>query len=370
MDLPLKDKKLLLSGKVENGPLANGFDHFYGITASLDFPPYVYVKDNKITAKEIEMKPARPFPAYLRAGETGKDFVHEDSLDHLTQKVQQYISQKAKAKEKFFLYFPLTSPHKPTLPHKRFVGKSGIGLYGDFVIQTDWVVGQVLKTLKENKIDENTLIIYTSDNGSYMYRLDSPECPERLTSKMNKPTDGSDHKTNSAIQGYQSATHRANGHYRGTKADIYEGGHRVPFIVRWPAGIKAGLKSDKTISLVDILATCADLTGQNVPKEAEDSFSFHKILKEDNSYTRPPVITHSSGATFAIHHNGWKLIAGSGSGGRTMPKSKAFQKPYQLYQLKNDIDERTNLIETNPEKAKELEKKLEALIKSSEAYKN
>ena len=369
MDLPLENNKLVLSGKVENSPIVNGFDYFYGITASLDFPPYVYIENDKITAKEIVMKPSRSFPAYLRAGETGKNFSHEKSLDHLTEKVGKYIKERAQAKEKFFLYFPLTSPHKPTLPEERFRGKSGIGPYGDFIIQTDWVVGQVLKFLKDNKIDDNTMLVYTSDNGSYMYRLDSPECPTKLTSKKSKPEDGTDHKTDHTIQGYSSAIHRANGKLRGTKADIYEGGHRVPFLVRWPAKVKAGIKSSETISIVDILATCSEIVGQEIPKGmAEDSFSFLSLMEGKKTYVRPPVITHSANGTFAIHSNGWKFIAGKGSGGRTMPRSRAFEKPYQLYNLKDDLGERKNLIESNPEKAQDLEKQLNAIIESSSAY--
>ncbi|MCM8530736.1 MAG: sulfatase-like hydrolase/transferase, partial [Lentisphaeraceae bacterium] len=197
MDLPLKGKNELdLNGTVKNGPCENGFDEFWGITASLDFPPYVFIENDKIDATKVENRPASGFPAYWRAGETDVNFVHEKVCDQLTERVKKYIAAKAASKEEFFLYMPLPSPHKPTHPAKRFIGKSGIGLYGDYVIQTDWMVGEVMKAVKAAGIDENTMIIYTSDNGSYMYRLDSVECPDQLTKTMKNPKDSSDHNSN------------------------------------------------------------------------------------------------------------------------------------------------------------------------------
>jgi arylsulfatase A len=362
MDLPMKGKNQLdLNGTVKNGPCENGFDEFWGITASLDFPPYVFIENDKVDSKEVVDRPASGFPAFWRAGETDVDFVHEKVCDQLTERAVKYISAKAAAKEAFFLYMPLPSPHKPTHPAKRFIGKSGIGLYGDYVMQTDWVVGEVMKAVKEAGIDQNTMIVYTSDNGSYMNLIDSEYCP--------KSKGDVGHKTDETIQGYLSTTHRPNGPYRGTKADIYESGHRVPFFVRWPSAFKAGQKTNELISLVDIYATCADIIGQKTPADAEDSFSFKKLLEGNAaSFSRPPVITHAIGGTFAIHSKNWKLIAGSGSGGRTLPKSKPFDKPYQLFDLSKDIVEENNLIENNPEKAKEMEKALQAIIESSKAY--
>ncbi|MCH2208094.1 MAG: arylsulfatase [Lentisphaerales bacterium] len=363
MDLPLKGKNQLdLNGTVKNGPCENGFDEFWGITASLDFPPYVFIENDKIDATKVENRPASKFPAFWRAGETDVNFVHEKVCDQLTERTVKYIADKAAKKEPFFIYMPLPSPHKPTHPAKRFIGKSGIGLYGDYVMQTDWIVGQVMKAVKDGGIDENTMIIYTSDNGSYMNLVDSPYCP--------KDKGDVGHKTNPKIQGYLSTTHRANGPYRGTKADIYESGHRVPFFVRYPGAFKGGQRTNELISIVDIFATCADVIGEATHEDAEDSFSFKKLLEgQAESFKRPPIITHSHQGTFAIHDKNWKLIAGKGSGGRTLPKSKAFDKPYQLYDLDADIAEENNLIEKNPEKAQEMEKTLQAIIKSSEAYK-
>ena len=310
--------------------------------------------------KLIEVK-AQSFPAYSRKGYASVDFKPENVLDQLTQKAQNYISQKAASDKAFFLYFPLTSPHKPTLPAPRFRGQSGLGNYGDFIIQTDWVVGQIMNTLKKHKIDQNTLVIYSSDNGSYMYKIDSPDSPLVLVED--------DHVTNPTVQGFFSKNHTANAVYRGTKADIYESGHRVPFIVHWPAGINAGLTT-KTISVTDILATCADLLNTRIPgNAAEDSFSFLKVLQEDEiNFSRPPVITHSARGIFSIRIKNWKLIAGNGSGGRGLPKGKVFEKPYQLYDLSNDLSEQNNLIEQKPELAAQMETQLLKIIESSNNY--
>ncbi|VGO11713.1 Arylsulfatase [Pontiella desulfatans] len=367
MDLPMSGKnKLDLAGKVENGPLANGFDRFYGITASLDFPPYVFICDDKIDAPAVERKPSRRFPEFLRAGETGTNFEHENVQDQLVETTTAFIREKAAAGEPFFIYLPLPSPHKPVLPAGRFRGKSAIGPYGDYVMQTDGSVGEVLKAVRESGIDENTMIVYTSDNGSFMFRLDAPECPPQMPADSNNPKNGSDHKSDPTIQGFNSASHRANLNYRGTKADIFEGGHRVPFLVRIPGTVEGGRRISSTISLVDILATCADLLGAEVPDgAAEDSFSFLPLLTGEGTHERAPVVAHSVNGCFALYSGPWKFIATKGSGGRTLPKSTPFEKPYQLYDLSNDIVERNNLIDAHPELAQRLENELMAMIGSA-----
>ncbi|MGD7652898.1 MAG: sulfatase family protein, partial [Verrucomicrobiales bacterium] len=345
MDLPLAGKQRLdLKGTVENGPLANGFDRYYGISASLDFPPYVWISDDRIDATAVEMKPGRRFPDYLRAGETAPNFIHEQVQDRLVEESTGFIRKQAAAKQPFFIYLPLPSPHKPVLPADRFRGKSAVGPYGDYVMQTDWTVGEVMKAVRESGIDDHTMIVYTSDNGSFMFQLDAPECPPRMPADSNNPKDGSDHRTDPTIQGFNSASHRPNLNFRGTKADIFEGGHRVPFLVRMPGAFEAGRRVSTTISLVDILATCAEVIGAEVPAgAAEDSHSFRALLMGEGKTGRAPVIAHSVNGSFAIYSGKWKLIATKGSGGRTLPGSKPFQKPYQLYDLSKDIEERNNL---------------------------
>jgi arylsulfatase A len=360
MDMVLqgsKKKSVDLTKPIANGPNANGFDYFYGITASLDFPPYVYIENDRFTEQQVESHPSQKFPGYLRSGPRGENFSHIGALDHLTEKAVAYIGQQAKASTPFFLYFPLSSPHKPVLPAPRFQGKSGAGPYGDFVLQTDWVVGQVLDVLDRSGIGENTLVVLSSDNGSFMFRLDSPENGIKLNKDTN---DKVDHVSDSSVQGYFSTTHQPNYPWKGTKADIWEAGHRVPYLMRWPARIKKGTRSDQTVCLTDLMATFAAMVDVDLPKDAgEDSFSLLPLMEQNSKgWKRDYVINHSINGSFAIRDKDWKLIATSGSGGRGKPSSKPFDKPYQLYNLKNDPGEMINLIDQYPEVATRLEKEL------------
>lgn len=355
MDLPRKPNgkqtDLDYAGRIENSPNVNGFDYFYGITASLDFPPYVFIENDRFTEPASETIQGVRFPGFLRAGPKSPSFSHIDALDVLTKKATGYIRQRAGHEEPFFLYFPLTAPHKPCLPAKRFQGKSGIGPYGDFVMQTDWVVGQVDRTLKELGLAENTLLIYTSDNGSYMYRWSE---------------DKRDHKQEVSVQGYHSSVHRANYIWRGTKADIWEAGHRIPYLVRWPRKVKAGSVCKQTICLTDLTATCAEIVGYALPENAaEDSFSTVPLMKGlDWDVPRAPVIHHSISGMFSLRDEKWKMVFGNGSGGREKPRGKPFAKPYFLFDLENDPSETTNVIEKYPEVAQRLEAKLGAIRKS------
>lgn len=335
------------SKKLDYSPVDVGFDYSYVIPASLDFPPYVYVEGHEITGEPDRVQPARSFPAFLRKGELGSDFSIVDSLDQLAAKCSIYIEENAKKDQPFFLYFPLTAPHKPALPHPRYVGKSGLGPYGDFVLQVDETVGKVLDTIDETGIADNTLVVYTSDNGSYMYRYQD----------ANKP----DHVADDSVQGYYEGNHTANGVLRGTKADIWEAGHRVPFLVRWPAQVKAGSSTGKTITHTDFFATAVSIAGGEIPdpkEAAQDSFDFSPLLYgQEKGWKRAPVIHHSSGAMFAIRDGDWKLILGNGSGGREKPSGKRFDRPWQLYNLKDDLSERTDVYRENPEIAQTLELK-------------
>ncbi len=333
------------SKKLDYSPVDIGFDYSYVIPASLDFPPYVYVEGREITGKPNRVQLAQSFPAFLRKGELGSDFSIVDCLDHLTDKSSDYIVEHAKGGKPFFLYFPLTAPHKPALPHPRFVGKSGLGPYGDFVIQVDETVGKILDTIDEAGITENTLVIYTSDNGSYMYRYQDASKP--------------DHVADHSVQGYYEGNHTANGVLRGTKADIWEAGHRVPFLARWPAKVKAGSATDRTITHTDFFATAVSIAGGQLPnarEAAQDSFDFSPLLfGKEKGWKRAPVIHHSGGAMFAIRSGEWKLILGNGSGGREAPRGKRFERPWQLFNLENDLSERTDVYRQFPEVAQRLE---------------
>ena len=274
---------------------------------------------------------------------TAPDFNHTKVLSDLTDRSISYIERQADLSQPFFLYFALPAPHTPILPTTEFIGSSNSNLYGDFVLQVDHVVGQIADILVSNNIHENTLIIFTSDNGASP-RADFEELAQ--------------------------AGHDPSYIYRGHKADIYEGGHRVPFVVNWPDGIEPGLSSDEMISTVDFMATFADLTGESIPDAAaEDSYSFLPVLlqQEYEKPLREATVFHSLAGRFAIKKGDWKLILWPGSGGWSYPNTEEElrERPqYQLYNLKEDPSEEENLIEQYPEKVKELKSLLEEYIRN------
>jgi arylsulfatase A-like enzyme len=278
----------------------------------------------------------------------GKTFNHQTSLDHMLGKAKEVIENGADSADPFFLYFALTAPHKPALPAERFETNTQLGPYGDFITQVDWTVGEIMKSLQKAGVDEDTLLIVSSDNCSYMYELSE---------------DKTDHSEDPTVQGYRTVSHRANSIYRGTKADIWEGGHRVPFFARWPKHIKPGTQCSDTICLTDFMATCADVVGHDIPAgAAEDSFSFYRQMHgEKADKKRPPVIHHSVNGTFAIRDGDWKLVLSNGSGGREKPKGKPFEKPYQLFNLRKDPSETNNVIKEYPGLAKKLEDKVKEI---------
>ena len=332
------------SKPVSDGPHTRGFKYSFIIPASLDFPPYIYIRDGAIERFPLVTQPAQKFPAFLRRGERQSDLIMESVLDDLAFEAVRYIKQRSAVDQPFFLYLALTAPHKPVLPHRRFRDRTTAGPYGDFVAQVDATVGDVIKAVDNSGAADNTLLIYTSDNGSFMYRLDR--------------SDNVDHVDDETIQAYRSDRHRANHVFRGTKADIWEAGHHVPFFVRWPGRIEPGSKATDTICLTDFFSTISEIVGEDLPDEtAEDSFSFLKQIKGCRKKTpRAPVIHHSARGMFAVREGKWKLVLGNGSGGREKPVGVPFGKPYQLFDLSADIGESTNVIAQHAEVAERLEK--------------
>ena len=338
---------------VDDGPREHGFDYSYIIPASLDMSPYVYLENGKVTALPKSMIEKRGFPQYLRRGEVSDDFDHEASLSHLLEKAGDFIRQSARGGKPFFLYFPLPAPHKPVIPMEQFQGKTGLGPYGDFVAQVDWTVGGIVDALDQAGVAENTLLLITSDNGSFMKRL--PEDASVL-----------DHVDDETVQGYSSSHHQANGIFRGTKADVYEAGHRVPLLIRWPGKIKSGVSNSSVVCLTDILATVCEAAGVVVDAtHSEDSFSFlpSALALPDRVYHRErAVIHHSAAGIFAVREGNWKLIFGNGSGGRELPKGKPFQRPFQLYNLSSDPEEERDLLKENPKKVLQLENEFALIL--------
>lgn len=327
-----------------DGPNRRGFIDSFVIPASLDFPPYVYIHNTRITQPQTVIQPAIKFPGFLRRGPRAKDLIMADCLDFLKQQAIGFLQRRAKdTKTPFLLYFPLTAPHKPVLPHPRFRGKTKLGPYGDFIAQVDDTIGAVLDTLDRTGLANSTLVICTSDNGSFMRRLDN--------------AGARDHVDDPSIQGFRKDRHRSNAIYRGTKADIWEAGHRVPFFVRWPGHVQPGTHTDTTICLTDVFATVAEVLGQPLPKNgAGDSYSFLDLMTGSaRQHTRPPVIHHSAAGMFAIRDGRWKLVLGNGSGGRQSPRGRPFAKPFFLADLKADPSETVNRANKNPDVAIRLE---------------
>ena len=324
---------------VSDGPHTRGFDFSFIIPASLDFPPYVYIRNGQITRRTV-LRSAQDFPAFMRHGPIGTDLDPEETLDDLLGEAVGYLDERARHEEPFFLYVALTAPHKPVLPARRFVGATALGPYGDFIVQVDWTVGQILTTLEGLEMTRKTLFLYTSDNGSFMFRRDDP--------------DSEDHVSDPRIQAYRADHHTANGAWRGTKADIWEAGHRVPFFVRWPGVVEPGSRSDATICLTDVFATVAEAVGAPLPDDAaEDSFSLLPLMR-GKAIQRAPLVHHSVSGMFAIRDGRFKLVAGNGSGGREKPKGEPFARPYQLYDLEAEPAELKDVLGEYPEVARRL----------------
>jgi arylsulfatase A-like enzyme len=317
------------------GPASVGFDYFFGIPASLDMPPYVFVENDKVTEAptatigDSEMR-RRGGKGFWRAGAIAPGFKHAEVLPRLTDKAVGYLAKRSKEKP-FFLYLALTAPHTPWLPPREFEGKSKAGPYGDFVAQVDATVGRVLKELDDAKLSENTLVIFTSDNGAHWL-----------------PTD------------IKKWDHRANDGLRGQKADIWNGGHRVPFIARWPGKVQAGSTSKELICLTDLLATTAAVVGKKLPADAgEDSFSILPVLlgQKRERPIREAVVHHSGDGTFGIRQGPWKLAMALGSHGFSIPRNiqaKKGEAQGQLYNLDEDPKEKNNLWLQKPEIVKRL----------------
>jgi len=323
------------SGDIMEGPYDKGFDYFYGTSASLDMPPYVYIENRKFLDTPTELK------AFHRLGDASADFEDIDVLDHYGNKASEYIKKQNNEKP-FFLYVPLTSPHTPIVPTEEWKGKSGINIYADFQMQTDAVIGQIINAVDEAGLKENTIVIVSSDNG----------CSNQAN-----------------FEELEAAGHFASAQFRGSKSDIWEGGHRVPFIVRWPTKVEAGSQCDQTICLVDFIATTADITDFNIPEDAAvDSVSFlPALMGETIQSTRKGIVSHSVAGFFAYRMGDWKLILAKGSGGWTAPTEKMMRQDEnalkgQLYNLADDIGEENNLYADKPEIVEKLLKQLESEV--------
>ncbi len=340
MDFPGKKGKRDWSKPTKDMPLDKGFDYFYGIPASLNFgvlawfegrhatvPPTVFTSKKK----NKRHSDYRIMPPYRERGgmEIAPDFIDNQCLTRFTDKSIEWMKSKtadAKKGKPFFLYLPYTSPHYPVCPLPKFHGQGKAGAYGEFMIETDHHIGRILDFLKSSGLEDDTMIVFSSDNG-----------PERSWPARIEDFD-----------------HDSRGGYREGKRSVYEGGHRVPFLVRWPKGImEPGRSSDKLVGQVDLLATFAELTGVTLPDTAgEDSQSFAVILKDPAAnHKRLPLINRGEGEDrYSITEGKWKLV---------LPTKK---EKAELYDLQADPAEKTNLAASDPGKVAALQKKITEIV--------
>ena len=310
------------------GPVDHGFDYYFGIPASLDMDPYLYFENDHAVEQPTAQTEGRNQPrgVFWRPGPIAPHLQIETVLPVLADKAVSIIRERAaKPAEPFFLYFAMTAPHTPWMPEGKFRGKSQAGIYGDFVAQVDETVGVIMRTLEEAKLADNTLLIFTSDNGADWKESDKAEY-----------------------------AHRANANWRGEKADIWDAGHRIPFMARWPGQVPAGAVSDELGCLTDLMATTASITGYKLPDNAgEDSYNlFPALMGKSKSGIREAIVHHSSEGMFAIRQGPWKLELGLGSGGFSSPQHLQPEPggpKGQLYNLAADPRESNNLYLKRPD---------------------
>ena len=334
---------------ISDGPIARGFDHYFG-TIVPNYPPYCFIEnDRTVGVPSVPMTGAN----FNIPGPTVPGWKLENILPELTNRAVQWIENKAQSKKPFFLYFALTSPHYPVVPSPEFVGKTKVGAYGDFVHQTDWSIGQVLDALDRAGVADNTLVIFTSDNGAEITGEVKPGAYDRV----------------------QEFGHRSSGELRGAKRDAWEGGHRVPFIARWPGKIQDGTVNNETICHVDFMATVAAILEHKLPDNAaEDSVSILPALLGEprKAPLREATVHHSARGKFAIRQGDWVLIdasSGDDNGANGEPawlKSErgytAHEQPRELFNVREDVSQRHNLYADQPEIASRLSRLLKKYI--------
>ena len=340
-------KRIAFSRPIASGPTSRGFHYYFGDDVP-NFPPYCFIENDHTVGIPGVDKPKGMF------GHDGPMLAGWDLsvvMPPLAQKAAAYIEERAKHPDQpFFLYVPLTAPHTPIAPSPHFAGKSEAGIYGDFVHEVDWVLGQVLSALDRTGTAKNTLVIFTSDNGS----------PQRNGIDMSGP-----------IGSVKKFGHDPSRPWRGMKSDAWEAGHRVPYVMRWPGRTPAGETSSEPIILTDLMRTFATIVGHSLPEDsAEDSFDI--LTAFEGKRTHRPIhnhlVHHSGNGVFAIRQGNWKLILGKGSGGFTRYKAPADAPAGQLYHLGDDPDEMRNLYSEKPEIVEQLSELLKKVRNNNSSY--
>ncbi|HUW62647.1 MAG TPA: sulfatase-like hydrolase/transferase [Candidatus Bathyarchaeia archaeon] len=324
---------------ITGGPLASGFDYYFGDDVP-NFPPYTFIENEHILNVPTEQKPGAMFG---NPGPMSSGWKLDAVMPAITRKAVEWIEgcKTQSPDQPFFLYFPLTAPHTPIVPAAEFKGKSRAGDYGDYIVEVDWAVGEVLKALEQNGLAEDTLVIFTSDNG-----------PE-----------------NYAYARVREHLHYSMGQLRGIKRDTWEGGHRVPFLARWPGRTSPGTIRDEILCLTDLMATVAAVVGAELPEDAgEDSYSMFPALVGEklSSPIREATVHHSCSGRFAIRKGRWVFIDAPTGDDNKEPlwfkKERGYvphDQPGELYDLSRNLTESTNVYAENPEIAGDLKTLLE-----------
>ena len=340
------------SKPISGGPLSHGFDYYFGDDVP-NFPPYAWFENDRVITEPtapLKITPETKEGRWeARPGPMAADWDFYDVVPTLGKRAASWVAEQKGKDGPFFLYVPFNSPHAPIVPNDEFIGKSKADGYGDFVYQTDHICGGVLKALEENGFADNTIVIFTADNGAEAY------CLKRI----------------------QKYDHESSGQFRGMKRDIYEGGHRVPFIVRWPGKVKAGSVNDGIISQVDIMATLAAIVGAEVPKDtAHDSFNQLPTLLGETPSARTEIVHNTYKDAYVVRQGDWLLVDRKGVRGqhagahRKVPKwydekygYTMSETPGELFNMAKDPSQKNNLYEQMPDKVEELK----ALLKKIRA---
>jgi len=325
----------VFSKPIPGGPVAVGFDEYFG-TDVPNWPPYCFIENDRTVGIPSEYGSLGLF-VRNQASQQGpalKGWRLEPILPALGDRVVTFIRREAKTPRPFLIYMPLTSPHTPLSVNDKWKGKSKLNLYADFVMETDAVVGKVLNALENSGVADRTLVVFTSDNGCAPYI---------------------------GVDDLEKKGHYPSGPLRGYKSDAWEGGHRVPFIVRWPGVVRANGTSHQLVHQTDLLATFADLFDTKLPDNAgEDSFSLLPLLQGGTRPVRETSVSCSASGVPSLRRGNWKYIPARGSGG--WGKGGDQTQPVQLYKLDDDIGESKNLAARQPERVAQMQALLETLI--------
>ncbi len=319
-DWPRTDGELDFTKPIANGPTTRGFDYYFGVDVP-NFPPFTWIENDRVTVQPTEHQEIDEEIIVNHEGPKAPGWRFDRIVPTIVDKSVAYIEERAASGKPFFLFVSLTSPHYPIAPSEPFKGKSGINPLADFIMETDATVGAISDALERAGVSENTLLLFLSDNG---------------------------HDPKPGLESFQQAGHRVSGPLRGTKFNIAEGGHRVPFVIRWPKVVQPGSICHETISATDLMATAAQITGATLPDNAaEDSFSFLPLLRgETQGFDRPPIVAHSPTPAYSIQSGPWKLLF--------LPSQRGEPERVHLYNLEEDLYENHNIASEHSERVEQM----------------